>query len=249
MGLAAWLSDRSGRRGTGRDRRQRRSGPKEQPLGICSRRGAARRGAPPGQPVGNRDGTLPTPAPDQAAGGGARLCRRRARPPRPRRFRRRLTSGQSDAAAGAAVLPGASTDDRIAAVRARLAAAPGDAASLATLGALYLQKSRDDADPSYYPRSESRAPAGAPSRSAKLRSHHRARCAGARPPRLRGWARLRPAGPGDQPDDRSQLRGDRRRPDRARPLRGRRGDPAALGQSGAGPLFLRQGLLLPRAAR
>jgi tetratricopeptide (TPR) repeat protein len=64
------------------------------------------------------------------------------------------TFDQGGTASGAAVLPGASTEDRIDAVRARLAAAPGDAASLATLGALLLQKSRDDADPSYYPRAE-----------------------------------------------------------------------------------------------
>ena len=53
----------------------------------------------------------------------------------------------------------------------------------------------------------------------------------------------------DQPLGRAQLRRDRRRPDRARPLRRRRADPAALGQPRAGALLLRPRLLLPRAAR
>lgn len=65
-----------------------------------------------------------------------------------------LTSEQAGVAGDAAILPGASTDDRIDAVRARLVVAPRDPGSLATLGALYLQKSRDDGDPSYYPRAE-----------------------------------------------------------------------------------------------
>lgn len=56
-----------------------------------------------------------------------------------------------DAAAGRA---GSSTDGRIAEQQARLRAHPGDPVALSQLGALYLQKARETADPTYYQKAQ-----------------------------------------------------------------------------------------------
>lgn len=62
-------------------------------------------------------------------------------------------SALSAGARGGSV-PGASTDERIAALQAQIRAVPADAEARAGLGLAYLQKVRETGDPAFYPRAE-----------------------------------------------------------------------------------------------
>lgn len=59
--------------------------------------------------------------------------------------------GGAGAAAPAGLLPGATADDRIAALQAQVDETPSDPETQVQLGLAYLQKVRDSGDPSFYP--------------------------------------------------------------------------------------------------
>ena len=148
------------------------------------------------------------------------------------------------------VPPDASTAETIAATRAAIEDEPGDAALHATLGDLYYQRGRETADATwnekahdaYRPRARARParahrprPASERSRSPSTTSPAASATA---QQALRARARVRPA-----------LLRDRRRPGRARPLRGRQALARPDGLAQAEPRLVRAHLLLPRAPR
>jgi tetratricopeptide (TPR) repeat protein len=65
-----------------------------------------------------------------------------------------LPSGGAELGARATIPPGATTDQRIAALQAQVRAAPADPEGYGELGLAYLQKVRESGDASFYPKAE-----------------------------------------------------------------------------------------------
>ncbi len=147
------------------------------------------------------------------------------------------------------VPPGASTAETIAATRAAIEEEPGDAALHAALGDLYYQRGRETADSSWnekaheaYRRALALDPESAQATTGlgtlALAKHDFA-----------GGLRYGEQALRLEPELGAALRGDRRRPARARPLRGCEALARPDGVAQAEPRLLRAHLLLPRAPR
>ena len=113
------------------------------------------------------------------------------------------------------------TAGAIASLQATLRVSPNDVKSLDLLGLAYQQAARETGDSAYYTKSAQALRARARALARRSRRDGRPRLARALAPPFRRGARSRQPRPRHLSDDGSQLRRDRRRARRARPVQGR----------------------------
>ena len=143
----------------------------------------------------------------------------------------------------------AAGEPRIAELQSAVAADPTDAAAATLLGDAYYLRARETGEPGFYERADRAYRRGARDRPGRSAGADRRRDPGARAPRLPPGPGARRARPCRGAWPAAPLSGDRRRPDRARPLRRRRPHPRPAGDPEAEPGRLRARLLFPRAHR